>query len=142
MKITTKFTQELERKRRLKENKLWFNPSQKLSQKDSGMEERMWSLKVKKLMSWYKNSTVMIMIINENPSKTNYINKTQHFIINWPMSSLFLSTAPQWLPFLFVYMLSMSYGMEYPFDQMEPAVQLCPLPTPFSLDIHSLPGQD
>lgn len=62
------------------------------------------------------------MIINENPRKTNYINEKQYFIINRPMSSLFLSTAPQGLPFLFVYMLSMSCGMEYPFDQMEPAV--------------------
>lgn len=68
--------------------------------------------------------------------------KKQFFIISWPMSSLFLSTAPQWLTFLLVYMLSMLYGMEYLFDQMESAVQLCPLPTPYSLDIHSLSEHD
>lgn len=65
----------------------------------------------------------------------------QFFIINWPMSSLFPNTAPHWLPFLLVYVLSL-YGMECPFDKMESAVQLCPLPTPYLLDIYSLPGQD
>lgn len=100
------------------------------------------NVKPKSKKTWAKTSTIMIMIINENSRKTNYANEKQFFIINWPMSSLFPSTAPHWLPFFLVYVLIVSYGVEYSFDQRESAIQLCPLPTPYSLNIYPLPGQD